>query len=642
MVSGQSATEMTGEDEGNVMGSTYLRCKAARTAGMSHLSTNVGVDDGLGATCFSKLDRVGNLDFGGDHNITRCFRGSRITSAGGVVNQNLCMTFDPLTMTCTVCSNQHHIVPKDGSGMVVLIGDQNFVSTLSGKNSCVPIIRLEDGSLEEMFDLIIEIFDRTPLPPGSHFLVGSVSYLSQVGTGKYCQEWQKMFQAISNRWRQATTGPLFPILRESSPGSTTTLLTELKHWMDGAYGTSISYPKAAWDRMIEILSKGLGDNTSMGHVVSYTSLMPESLIDHNLIPVRFHCSSSLAATTPYSGEATTELLGTLIEQLVENFNLNAHPSDILAGEPAMLVSTTPPNTEYTILVIGASHCRRIATELRKANFQVVDLSKPGWIPTNDNIQLLKDEIAALGDLTPVICVCDLVSNVVFRYEQWDGQLLLPTKRGTTYHMEGKVTTCSKELLVGILGRLSELLEAVPGHKVCIPPLPRYLYKACCDREEHCVGITENRYSEQLLEKTFTIRKQMRDFLTSKHAKVTVPECINEMLPLHTTTASLATGLKEITAEDGVHLTAEGYFKLTEVIIKKIDEQIAAALLVSDGGCGTSRYYWRGFVSPVGSARPKNSNAFHRNRSAGGKWKGDGGKSADMGKRLYRPGGRDRY
>jgi len=414
-------------------------------------------------------------------------------------------------MNCTVCKIPHHVVPRDGSGMVVLVGDQNFVSTLSGKNSCVPIIRLEDSSLEELFDLIIEIFDRTPLPPGTHFLVGSVSYLAQVGTGKYTQEWQKLFQALSNRWRQATTGPLFPVLRETSPGSTTTVITELKHWLDSAYGTSISYPRSAWDKLMEILSRGQGDTTTLGHTVSYTISVPESLTDRTLVPIRYHYSSSLAATTPFGGEATNELLGTLIEQLSENFNLNAHPSDFLAGEPAMLESASITNTDFTIIVVGSSHCRRIAAELRKANYQVVDLSKPGWVPTNENITLLKEELVALGKFNNAISVCDLVSNVVFRYEQWDGQLLLPTKRGTVYHMEGKVTLCSRELLIGILGRLEEVMELLPGHKICLLPLPRYLFTACCDRAGHCEGVNESKYLEELLEKTFSTRRQMREF-----------------------------------------------------------------------------------------------------------------------------------
>jgi len=253
---------------------------------------------------------------------------------------------------------------------------------------------------------------------------------------------------------------------------------------------------------------------------------------------------------------------------------------------------------------------------------------------------------ALGKFGNAVTVCDLVSNVVFRYEQWDGQLLLPTKRGTVYHMEGKVTLCSRELLVGILGRLEEVIELLPGHKICLPPLPRYLFTACCDRSGHCEGVSESKYSEELLEKTFSARRQMREFLTAKHAKVTVPECINEMFPHCTTTSGLVSSLKEVSADDGVHLTMAGYERLTEVVIKKIDDQITAALRVSDGetSSSSSKFYWRGFVSPVGSARPKYSNAYHRNRSAGGgKWKHEGGKSsADMGKRRYPPGGNNRY
>jgi len=65
MVSGQSMDYMV-EEEGNIMGATYLRCKAARTAGMTQPTTNVGIDGELGGTTLVREDRVGNLDYGGD------------------------------------------------------------------------------------------------------------------------------------------------------------------------------------------------------------------------------------------------------------------------------------------------------------------------------------------------------------------------------------------------------------------------------------------------------------------------------------------------------------------------------------------------------------------------------------------------
>ncbi|MFO0005243.1 MAG: hypothetical protein ACK559_29370, partial [bacterium] len=58
------------------------------------------------------------------------------------------------------------------------------------------------------------------------------------------------------------------------------------------------------------------------------------------------------------------------------------------------------------------------------------------------------------------------------------------------------------------------------------------------------------------------------------------------------------------------------------------KQCSAAISLSGTTAGPSSekpgsYYWRGFLSPVGSARPKNSNNAYlsTHSGAGGKWKG---------------------
>ena len=142
-----------------------------------------------------------------DPTITKTFRGSWIMAYGKLVNQNLSLTFDPRTLECVVCDKKHHIVPKDGSGFVVIVTDQNFVSTLNGEETCIPIIRIEDATLEELYLINREIFDRYPMPPGTLFLVGSISHMSTL----YCHEWQYMLSKFAEHWKLAKVGPVPPL-----------------------------------------------------------------------------------------------------------------------------------------------------------------------------------------------------------------------------------------------------------------------------------------------------------------------------------------------------------------------------------------------------------------------------------------------
>jgi hypothetical protein len=72
-------------------------------------------------------------------------------------------------------------------------------------------------------------------------------------------------------------------------------------------------------------------------------------------------------------------------------------------------------------------------------------------------------------------------------------------------------------------------------------------------------------------------------------------------------------LRESCAADGVHFTDEGYatlasniHRLLEERFVKCGESVPAAVSVSGRGGWPGSFYWRGFLSPVGSTRPKNT------------------------------------
>jgi len=147
-----------------------------------------------------------------------------------MVNQNVSLSFDPLTLICNCCSKPHNIMPIDGSGLVIVVSDQNFVSGIVGKDFCIPVIRIEDGSLLELADFTQEILNCTPFPASTLFLVGTVSHLAQVGSTIYALDWQKTVTWYTDRWPNCKVGPLPPILREDCPGSIGRHIIEIKHW----------------------------------------------------------------------------------------------------------------------------------------------------------------------------------------------------------------------------------------------------------------------------------------------------------------------------------------------------------------------------------------------------------------------------
>jgi len=597
------------DQESSTMGATYLQCRNARTATLTASMHDVSANSSQGSVKVIQEDRVGSLDANDDVDLRKTFRGTRICAGGTTVNQNMSATFDPHTLICTTCTVPHSIVPTDGSGFVFILSDQNFATALSGNYNCVPIVRIEDASLDELFSMGKEILDRQPIPPGTLFLVGSTSYLAKVGTTIYAIEWLNLVQKFADRWRIGMVGPCPPVVRENCAGTVTRQLVELRTWYDELYGSNIEYPRAAWMQVTNILAGQVPD-TEFSSQEIYTVPLPSSFANPRLRPAKFVVSSSTAVTAGFDDGATGELLRALLTTLTEIFNCKAHPGGILVRELAEQEGANDiPNGKPALLVLGGSHSRILATELATRGYVIKDLSVPGWIPTDANIAKLDENLAKIENLENYTVVLDFVSNYVFRFEQMDGQLAFPYKVGGRYHMLSKVTTCSTDSLVAVLDKLNNVMGRLTGPKVCLPPLPRYLHSGCCEEEGHCEGVDLPTHASDLLGKCQGIRKSLKEYMVSKYSGVWVPDTIQQMLPECNNLGSVANGLRDLYARDNVHLTKQGYSKVADIVEDCIQNKLSAAVSVSGPqgvhlGEKPLSFFWRGFVSPVGSDRPK--------------------------------------
>ena len=632
--SGSTYSNIWVDQDAGAFGRGYVQCKSARHENRTSSGVEVGPGSDLGKSITVQPEKIGNMSLGTDKLLYKTFRGCRITSKGETVNQVISATFDPQTLLCIVCEKEHSIIPADGTDMVVMVSDQNFVSALPGRTACVPIIRLEDPTLKELFDVCLEIFDRCPLPSGTLFLINSVSHLYEMGSTIYSLDWLKMLKDFNRRWQHVKVGPLPPILRETTPATVTKVVTEIWHWFRCVYGTDICFPSAAWDKVLSQLSENTDQILDLASKETYRIALPISLTSSALTHHKFSTSSSLPTTLAISGEATQELLHALLLQLNTKFGCKAHPEDILAREPAELegmdITTNEPGN---VIVIGGSICKKLAADLRDRGVNVTDLTVPGWTPTPTNITKLTKDITDLKPGKNTLVIGDLISNVSFSFEQLTGNCALPVKSMGKYHMFGKVTVSTTESLQHILGKLVPLYQAVPCLKIVLPPLPRYLYSPCCISDDHCVGIGELGYADDLLDKTIGIRKTLRDFLYSRVSNVWVPDALGGLVP---GSPMLAEPWRELFSGDGVHLNDLGSSRLADLVKTIVEDKFAASSCVS-GPPSLNEYFWRGFVSPVGSSRPKNSAAHHANRSVGGgKWKSRFGGPSGGGGRSYPP------
>jgi hypothetical protein len=581
---------------------------------MSYQTVNVSLGPDAGTFESVKHASIGSLDCMGDTEILKTFRGSRITAGGVTVNQNISATFDPANLKCVICENPHYILSKglDESPPIIIFSDQNFVSTLSGGKSCIAIVRLEDASIPELVELSLEMLDRHRPPAGTLLIYGSVSHLFHAGTTIYSQDWCCLVNRLNTLYPELRILPLVPIIREDCPGVVSRQLIELSTWFKQVYNKDTLGLASTWDNLISVLGRTYEDGLDLGYNEHYSVAMPSELFPGApLKNFKFRSNSSHTTTPGMDSAASYELLSSLVSLLKCTFATYANVEDLFSNEPAQQESMLETKT---IHVFGASNMRQIIPELEKHGYPVVDHTIPGWMPTPANISALSDSLSKLDKDS--IVITDLLGNYAYRYSQMDGTLALPFKSDGKYHFEGNVHMLTMTNLKLVIENLKPALGKCNCHLIFSPPLPRHLHSRCCASLDHCTNVDSEKHAETMLGELNGIRTACIANLELVGIKnFSVPDIVKLSMPACTGIPEYAAALKDLMGKDGVHFTEAGYKCLASGLSSHVNTVLktntASVPTISGSSAGTrargskQSFYWRGFVSPVGTCRPKN-------------------------------------
>jgi hypothetical protein len=326
-------------------------------------------------------------------------------------------------------------------------------------------------------------------------------------------------------------------------------------------------------------------------------------------------------------KTTDELIRTLISQLQKNFTIAVCPEGILPRALPMIVD---PKDGKHIVCIGSSIIKQTIPYLKALGYSVTDLSRPGWLATPDNIASLIAQLADIKLAPGFAVVFDLLGNASHRYEQFDGTQSLPQKEGGRYHMLGPVATCEPETYRKIVKTLGPvLLSAQDATKVSVPPLPRYIFSPCCKNSAHCSNLDKDGVAEKLLNGVSNLKSILKKECCNMRVRNHwILDGIGTLagVPIGQTAGSnrdLLPELRDSFAEDGVHLSQNGYRKLAVTISSAVDSIRNGSLTKSlantiTGAAKTNSYFWRGFSSPIGDdiGRAKNQKNRPQNNNAG--------------------------
>jgi hypothetical protein len=463
-----------------------------------------------------------------------------------------------------------------GTGSSVAGNGTGYEKLIGTGTTCIAVVRFEDATLANLTEMAIEILGSSNVPAGSVFMLGSASHLFRVGAASYATDWVNQINKLELKFKNINFCPLAPILREASPGSLVQDLETITVWYHMVYGSKIKGMLTCWDGVVHFAQHVASDPATVNHEVLLKIPLPQDLKSTVTAPTMIRlCSSDPAILPGMGGTIAKEVLNILLSSLQKDFSIAIGP-EITLQWPAN--GSEDMNLKKSLVCIGSSILKQLVPYFQAAGYTVSDLTQPGWIATEENIQSLIKKMSQLSLEPGFAVILDLVGNCAYRYCQFDGTQALPYKEGGRFHFAGPVTLCGDETFKKIIKMLSPvLLSAQNAVKVIIPPLPRHLFSTCCSVSTHCTNFGEENYTDQLLGGVTRLRNVLKkDCTTIGMSKKWVLDGVGAILGTpagesYGTNREILSDLRPVMANDGVHLEQMGSVNLSKAIISAVEQ-----------------------------------------------------------------------
>jgi hypothetical protein len=485
-------------------------------------------------------------------------------------------SFDSNTFECLGCEQHHNLLyfPRRGSigrgaRQTIWLADQSMPAAIPVTTTlgCVKIVRLENGSLMDLAEGLVELLSGRQVAAGSVILLTSASNMLAAGTAGYTQD---LINAIHYLRRalgdHLLYGPLPNILFNGTVDEELVRINlEVGAWAKIAF----AHNDALLSNSFELLENSmLGRGRGGGLQTDYRCRL--RLPSHQNNPSKFSTWSSGGwggfpknVKPPTTGEETV-LYHSMLQELRNNLALDLEPQPTIDRWPLRVYSVK--ETKKSFLIVGSSHASKSAAALQRAGYEVDLIYKPNWRALKNTKRDLSNELALevlaiLEEKKVDTVVFQLLDSNVYWALQEDGSTIAarsgPDKK---FHMDGDIVISSKAAQHSLFNNLKPLFEAVNGKNfLLVTPLPRYLIDGCCSDAEHMPNRKLPGFEQQLQDDLRDVAQNFKDFLFTsglKNGKIVNPEISLRGLQRH-----------EIWDADPVHLRDAAYDKLAEGIIR---------------------------------------------------------------------------
>jgi hypothetical protein len=184
----------------------------------------------------------------------RWIRNYNIHNIEGAVNVSI--SFNPRLAMCYTCLGKPHkaFQGKDGEPIALVLSDQAFpanVPAIDG-GECVRVMRVEEGSLQELVNEFVSVVKKWMVVPGSNIMLGSLSQLGKQGTAWYASEWVRCRNILKWELGDVIVTPLLPLMSTETYGRhRVRSLVEFLEWADDLQDTEMMFLRSVREEYVK-------------------------------------------------------------------------------------------------------------------------------------------------------------------------------------------------------------------------------------------------------------------------------------------------------------------------------------------------------------------------------------------------------
>jgi len=514
---------------------------------------------------------------------------------------NVTYSFDPQNLRCGCNGGTgHSVVYNEGvtgqdRGPVVLYATDQVFSPTTSRTGCRGVLRVEDGSLMDIFRVFRTTFRGHMIPTGSVVHLVSLGHLWRVGTAAYCEDFVEVLNVFEKEYRgdvRIVHG--VPMCQqEMKRTDVVRQLVEVMQWILEVDRKGRHCLPDLYTTYIEKVLKTGQERTKDEPV----ALRLPSSLRRGAGPQGMLVGQGKGETCDFipkfSAENEDWVLNEIEREVQARFGLRA-PNSSGSRTNLSYKETTKSKLSPTFVVFGSSHAAAIASNLQGMGLDVRDLSDRTWRLDTGAGDAAEDLRRVLSDVDKdnTVVILQLYDNSTYKGAVVrEGELSYhkPFKQDGRFHILGEVNLAGVEVVKDMVSESLPILRALGNTPVIVvTPMMRYMTNTCCVERTHCTNFYKEDYVDTIQRGLSAINRQIRGLLHNKGFKNVRTASVNGFWKKG------ERGQGELWGDDPVHPTQTAYRLIAEGLAEKGEEMLRTRLeekersrTFEDTRCGAS-------------------------------------------------------